>query len=230
MDKQRSIELADLLGRVGIVIYFGWGAIGKIMAVVRMIADWPVHADMQQHLALTSQLASLGLTLAMVGLTVFRFKPARRAEGIESRFSALGGAFLLLALLFVPDTIEVPQWLQVAGLMVATVGCAASIWVIRWLGRSFSIMAEARNLVTGGPYSLIRHPLYLTEEIAVVGFAMLHLSPMAIVILVLHWVLQLRRMHNEEQVLTAAFPEYANYAATTPRLIPHFWAKTQYSQ
>ena len=80
---------------------------------------------------------------------------------------------------------------------------------MRWLGRSFSIMAEARRLVTHGPYSIVRHPLYLAEEVAVIAVGLLNFSALSMVVLAAHWALQLRRMHNEEKVLTAAFPEYA---------------------
>jgi protein-S-isoprenylcysteine O-methyltransferase Ste14 len=34
------------------------------------------------------------------------------------------------------------------------------------------------------------------------------------------WALQLRRARHEEGVLQAAFPEYASYAARTPRWLP----------
>ena len=41
--------------------------------------------------------------------------------------------------------------------------------ILTRLGRSFSINAEARRLVTEGPYAVIRHPLYLAEQIALIG-------------------------------------------------------------
>jgi protein-S-isoprenylcysteine O-methyltransferase Ste14 len=41
--------------------------------------------------------------------------------------------------------------------------------VIFHLGRSFSVVPQARGLVRGGPYSFVRHPLYLAEEIALLG-------------------------------------------------------------
>jgi protein-S-isoprenylcysteine O-methyltransferase Ste14 len=46
---------------------------------------------------------------------------------------------------------------------------ASSIYVSCWLGRSFSIFPEGRELVTHGPFSVVRHPLYLTEQIAALG-------------------------------------------------------------
>jgi protein-S-isoprenylcysteine O-methyltransferase Ste14 len=45
-----------------------------------------------------------------------------------------------------------------AGLIV--VGHLLAVYALAWLGRSFSIMAEARRLVTDGPYAVVRHPLY----------------------------------------------------------------------
>jgi len=88
------------------------------------------------------------------------------------------------------------------------------------LGRSFSIMAESRQLVTTGPYQFVRHPLYLTEEIALVGVFLQYASPWTVLLLLVQIAFQLRRMYNEELVLTAHFPEYAAYQRTTARLIP----------
>ena len=88
------------------------------------------------------------------------------------------------------------------------------------LGRSFSVMAEARYLVTSGPYRFVRHPLYLAEELAVVGVFIQFASVWTALLLALQISFQLRRMHNEEAVLAATFPEYTAYQARTSRLIP----------
>ena len=92
--------------------------------------------------------------------------------------------------------------------------------VLRWLGKSFSIFAEARRLVTDGPYRIVRHPLYLCEAVAVVGVTLQVLSPLAVLIAIAVVMAQWRRMINEEAILKLAFPEYRAYAANTPFLIP----------
>jgi len=40
---------------------------------------------------------------------------------------------------------------------------------------------------------------------------------------VVHFFFQVRRMVNEEKVLSATFPEYREYAQRTPRMIPGVW-------
>jgi protein-S-isoprenylcysteine O-methyltransferase Ste14 len=95
-----------------------------------------------------------------------------------------------------------------------------SILVLVRLGRSFSIVPQARRLVTTGPYAYVRHPLYLSEEIAIIGVVVVHFSALAVLILIVQWMFQLRRMVNEERLLRAHFPEYDSYATATPRIIP----------
>jgi protein-S-isoprenylcysteine O-methyltransferase Ste14 len=82
------------------------------------------------------------------------------------------------------------------------------------------MMAEARRLVTSGPYRLVRHPLYLAEELAVVGIFVQSLSLWTALILAVQIAFQLRRMHNEEAILAESFPEYAAYRQRTARLLP----------
>ena len=83
-------------------------------------------------------------------------------------------------------------------------------------------VAEHQKVIATGPYAIVRHPLYLSEELMALGVLLLFLSPLAVVIAAVHWAFQLRRMVNEEKVLSAEFPEYAAYAARTPRVIPRF--------
>ena len=47
------------------------------------------------------------------------------------------------------------------------IGMIMMLVTIRHLGRSFSLVPQARNVVQTGPYRWIKHPLYLAEEIAV---------------------------------------------------------------
>ena len=99
-------------------------------------------------------------------------------------------------------------------------GTSLSFVVLRWLGKSFSILAEARRLVIEGPYRIVRHPLYICEGVALVGVTLQVLSPLAVLIAIVVAMIQCRRMINEEAILKLAFPEYHAYAANTPFLIP----------
>ena len=100
------------------------------------------------------------------------------------------------------------------------VGSLGSALVLWRLGKSFSILPEARKLVTGGPYAYVRHPLYSVEIITILGTALQFAAPwswiIAVIVVVLLWI----RSHFEEQVLAESFPEYADYRQRTKRFIP----------
>jgi protein-S-isoprenylcysteine O-methyltransferase Ste14 len=96
---------------------------------------------------------------------------------------------------------------------------AAAVITLLQLGRSFSMLAEARRPVVSGPYRFVRHPLYLAEELAIISIFMQFASLWSALVLAVHLAFQLRRMHNEETVLAEIFPEYATYQ-NTARLLP----------
>jgi protein-S-isoprenylcysteine O-methyltransferase Ste14 len=133
--------------------------------------------------------------------------------------AALLGTYLGVGIVLLPPRDVAPAWLVVSDLMIVG-GMAFASYAIAFLGRSFSLMPEARALVTGGPYSHIRHPLYVGEELAVMGAAIQYISPLALVLLALQICCQLYRMHCEETVLEETFPAYGEYRAVTARLIP----------
>jgi protein-S-isoprenylcysteine O-methyltransferase Ste14 len=88
------------------------------------------------------------------------------------------------------------------------------------LGRCFGVLPEARGLVTRGPYRVVRHPVYLGELGAAAGLVAgapdrWNLAAMAAFVSA-----QFVRMRLEERALQREFPEYAAYAAGTPRLLP----------
>ena len=106
---------------------------------------------------------------------------------------------------------------------ICLVGTAMSIFVLTHLGRSYSLMAEARRLVTTGPYGIIRHPLYVMEELAAFAILIQFLSFNTVIIFLVHALIQFQRMKNEEAVLEKAFPEYQAYKSSTARLIPRVY-------
>jgi protein-S-isoprenylcysteine O-methyltransferase Ste14 len=118
---------------------------------------------------------------------------------------------------------ELSVTLEMISTALILIGTVGAVFALARLGRSFSVMAETRRLVTSGPYRFVRHPLYLTEEIAVIGVFIQFASAWAILLLALQIGFQLRRMHNEERVLTTNFPEYGVYRQTTARLIPRVY-------
>lgn len=155
----------------------------------------------------------------IVALLLIRRQPISKARGLQPRITALAGTFMVALIAMVPAA--TPTLLQsVAGLVLIATGSALSAVAIGCLGRSFSIMAEARELVTHGLYSVIRHPLYVAEEIAVVGAVVLHFSWPVLLLLLLHIAFQVQRARNEETVLSETFPDYRNYQERTPRFIP----------
>jgi protein-S-isoprenylcysteine O-methyltransferase Ste14 len=81
-------------------------------------------------------------------------------------------------------------------------------------------MPEARRLVTAGIYSRIRHPLYFAEALATLGVLLQYRSVGAALLVAAQFAVQLWRMHEEEKVLAAQFPEYAIYRQRTARLLP----------
>src|SRR5207248_3010306 len=75
-------------------------------------------------------------------------------------------------------------WLLSLSTLMAVGGMSFAVYSVLWLGRSFSLMPEARRLVTGGPYSVIRHPLYVGEGLPMIGFVIANFSGLAFWVLV----------------------------------------------
>jgi protein-S-isoprenylcysteine O-methyltransferase Ste14 len=217
MSRSRQAEITELLGRAGIAIYFSFVAALKVMFIARLLTTSPTPDNWA--LLLLSNLSSLMFVCMVVILALFRLKPLCSAEGIEPRITAMVATYMMWPAVLIgggPPSMS----FAVAGSCLIAIGGALSAYVLVWLGRSFSIMADARRLVTGGPYAIVRHPLYVTEVPVMLGIALLNWSPIVVTAFVIHCCLQLRRMYNEEKVLRAAFPEYAAYAERTPRWFP----------
>src|SRR5439155_23485485 len=97
----------------------------------------------------------------------------------------------------------------VAGEALALASCVWLLASVLALGRCFSVLPEARGLVTRGPYRLVRHPVYVGELGAAAGLVVAAPAPRNLLALATLVVAQLVRMRLEERALACAFPEYA---------------------
>ena len=210
-------QIEDFIGRTLLLIWFitltyrqGWNLLHNLS-----------QSSITQTWLLDSVHSLLMLAFGGMAaiLTIIR-KPAKAvAGGLEPRISAILGTFLMLTLPLLPQP-EVSVDVKVLSVTITTVGLALTIYCIFWLGRSWSIMATARQLVTKGPYGVVRHPVYASEMIAMIGVALGYLSIPALLIVLATFAFTLRRTYNEERVLRSAFPEYEEYARRVPRLVP----------
>ena len=103
-----------------------------------------------------------------------------------------------------------------AGLAVA-LACTPFWIAARWqLGASFSVRPEARQLVTNGIYSKIRHPVYVFGTPAVTGVLVALLGWKALVIAAIVVPVEILRAHREEAVLGEEFgSQYTSYRERT---------------
>jgi protein-S-isoprenylcysteine O-methyltransferase Ste14 len=168
---------------------------------------------------LLARAAAVIFAVLWIVLLVVRRTPKAKAEGLLPRVAALAGGFLGIGIVLLPPHELSPTFNAISAALILA-GTIFSFYAIIRLGRSVSIMAEARRLVTDGPYAVIRHPLYLGEAVALLGLTLQYLSAWALLLLGLQLAFQFLRMSNEEQVLSRTFPEYRAYMQRTARLIP----------
>ncbi|KUM25680.1 sodium:proton antiporter [Mesorhizobium loti] len=208
----------DFIGRIAIVIIMTILVIFTGATLVTQLQQ-SSHASLLAVLTQTASTIFLGLQLLM---TISRIPPKGTARGIGPRVASVGGAFVMLAAMLLTPAFD-NEIAQILALCLIFGGTVGSIFCLYWLGRSFSIMATARRLVTTGPYSVVRHPLYVCEAGFVLGIVISHLSVTIIVIGVLQFILQYNRAKNEEAILRQTFPEYDEYARRVPMLVPRFF-------
>jgi protein-S-isoprenylcysteine O-methyltransferase Ste14 len=212
-----SPETEDRIGKALMVVVFMVLAVKQAQGFLAMLA---MPERPPAWLLLTAgQFVSLLFVAFVVLMTLRRLPPRQSAAGIEPRVTAIAGTFALVLLAVLPPGGGGPM-MKFAALVLMLVGTIFSIYCLHYLGRSFSIMASARELVTHGPYGVVRHPLYLAEGVSTVGIVLLNWSVGAVLLGLVQMALQFRRMQNEEKVLRTAFPEYAAYEARVPMIVP----------
>lgn len=195
----------------GPVAYFGW------LLARQIWGDWLVltepRLDWETALSVAA-VAYLGLLL----VSYWR-KPPPLLERRDWR-AVLTTAVAIDALgLSALQPVTRPEAAPLAfGFMLA--GTLLAFWSAWYLGTSFSLLPQARRLVTTGPYRFVRHPIYLGGLLITLGEVWLRWSPLVVALNLVFMGAQIVRLRYEDQILERAFPEYRAYRDRTSALIP----------
>ena len=114
-------------------------------------------------------------------------------------------------------------WRAALGLVLFALGLGFAIWARVHIGRNWGTPMTRKDdpeLVTSGPYHLVRHPIYSGILAAGVGTAVA-LSSFWLIAVALAGVYFLYSATVEERDLSEQFPEtYAVYKRSTKMLVP----------
>lgn len=152
---------------------------------------------------------------------------ARRALGVYQSMRRLVPAvvsvLMFVTLLFgqatFPPATFVHEFLEMIGVLLIFLGIVGRLWATLYIGGR-----KSDSVVTGGPYSITRNPLYVFSTMAAVGVGA---QMGSIVVTVAFGVVCAAAFHlvilREEKFLKKALGEpYKAYLDRVPRFIPNF--------
>lgn len=200
--------------------------VGRVVAVVLFsLLLWSNGTHLIGSAAAAGPLSLLNSMLVMVFYVLLVWAYLRRSpsDRTDRRWTSWAVALLGTCASFgIPLVSEGPRTgpLAVVALSVLAVGMVAMLWALGALGTNISVVPQAREVVTHGPYARVRHPLYAAELVNVVGtcLATTGLAPWLVLVAVI--VFQIMRARREEELLSRELPGYAEYMSRTPMLVP----------
>jgi protein-S-isoprenylcysteine O-methyltransferase Ste14 len=159
-------------------------------------------------------------------VAAFSMKRGRVPWSRELRIRA---AIVVLVILFVrvgvfrDHALNTDPWRAGLGLVLFALGLGFAIWARLHIGRNWGTpmtQKEDPELVTSGPYHLVRHPIYSGILTAGIGTA-IALSWLWLIAVVLAGLYFVYSATAEERFLAEQFPDiYPEYKRTTKMLLP----------
>jgi protein-S-isoprenylcysteine O-methyltransferase Ste14 len=159
-------------------------------------------------------------------VAAFSMKRGRVAWSGELRIRAV--LFILVILLlrlgaFQNRGLNSDPWLAGLGLVLFAAGLGFAIWARIHIGRNWGAPMSQKDepeLVTSGPYQLVRHPIYSGILVAGIGTAVA-LSLAWLIAIALAGIYFVYSATIEERNLTEQFPDaYPVYRRSTKMLVP----------
>ena len=174
---------------------------------------------------------------ALVFFSFLRHKPPNDSESRRDGKSKLGIALQGTSYAFVwafmrqkfTHIAPLGQLLDIAVAVLTVALVVGSVWLVMSavgvLGQQWSLTArvlEGHKLITDGPYSWVRHPIYTGMFGMLLATGLAASRPVALLAgVVVFWVGTIIRVRSEERLLRAAFgARYEEYAGRVPAVLP----------
>ena len=209
----------DLVPAIPLLLLYGLAIAATLLQIAAKADLGMASMSAAPGLEILAQVATVIFLGVQITVFIVRRLPEARLGGVAPILAAVAGSISPLLLVALPKA-PASMASSTLSMVLIIVGTAAAIWVLAILGRSFSILPQARGLVTKGPYRFIRHPLYLAEQISTFGVMFQFVQPWSLLIAVASFAPQIVRMRYEEAILAKTYPAYRGYMRTTWRLIP----------
>jgi len=151
-----------------------------------------------------------------------------RTQKIIQLFASLA----FLAILVVPSFdrrlswSHVPLWLVLTGDLLVVLGfyIVFRVFCVNTFTAATVEVAEEQTVISTGPYAFVRHPMYSGALIMLVGTPLALASWWGLVPFGFMIAIIVIRLLDEEKLLFATLPGYAEYAATVKyHLLPPVW-------
>lgn len=139
-------------------------------------------------------------------------------------------AFLILYSIYPPFMnlihVDFPIWLRWLGTLFAFIGVVLWIYSQAMLDKYWSPQLQVQNehkIITSGPYRVIRHPIYTSMFIWVIGLAIFTANIGFALIALLTIIGLILRVPKEEKMMIEHFgDEYKKYMQITGSIFPRF--------
>jgi protein-S-isoprenylcysteine O-methyltransferase Ste14 len=156
---------------------------------------------------------------------------AKETESEQKQVLAWSGlmflaAFVLAGLNFRFGWLPLPDWVVWAAAGVFLLAYLLYAEVLRenaYLSRTIEVQ-EGQKVIDTGLYGVVRHPMYMATVFLFLSMPLVLGSPLSFLILLLYIPIIVKRIRNEEDVLTEGLEGYAAYKERVRyRLIPFIW-------
>ena len=181
----------------------------------------------------------LFVPMFIAGLIMMRKNPellkkrlnAKEKEAEQRSVILLSGlmflsAFISAGLSFRFQFLMLPWAVSVIGAILFLAAYALYAEVLRentFLSRTIEVQ-ESQKVIDSGLYGLVRHPMYMATVLLFLAMPLVLGSVLSFVIMLAYIPIIVRRIRNEEEVLTEGLAGYAEYRRKVKyRLIPFVW-------
>lgn len=164
---------------------------------------------------------------------------AKTAQRLEPRAPRILRALTFLVVIVLFSTTRIPlRWLYLKlwppgiwpfciGAAIAIAGVLFAVWAREHLGSNWSsavTIKQGHELITTGPYAVVRHPIYTGILTGLLGTAIALSEVRGLICLVLVFLVTWPKLRLEEGWMRSQFGEtYAAYAHRTAALVPYLF-------